>query len=139
MSSLENLIGNMSVTQLADTAGISVTALVELVLGGQKAKKSAPAARAKAPREAAKPAARAGKKAAPAGAAHNTRTQAGREALDAAILEFLGGRSEPSRALEVKAAVGGTSAQVRARLNTLIEERKVSFSGKASGTRYQAK
>ncbi|MCH9686692.1 MAG: hypothetical protein K0V04_34990 [Deltaproteobacteria bacterium] len=135
MSSLENLVRNMTVAQLADAANLEVGALVELVLGGGKA----PAAPAKPKKVAAAKPGRPAKAAASDGPSHNTRTQSGREALDTAILSFLKAQKEPSRALAVKAAVGGTSAQVRARLNTLIEAGRVTFTGKASGTRYRAK
>jgi len=70
---------------------------------------------------------------------HNTRTRAGREALDAAIVDYLRSQSEPVRALDIRKGIGGTAAQVRTRLNYLIEQGKVTYKGRASGTRYKAK
>ena len=67
----------------------------------------------------------------------NTRTAAGRAAFEDAILgtlvELGGG---PVSGADVKAKVGGTSLQVRTAMNRLIEEGKVTFEGKARGTRY---
>lgn len=67
----------------------------------------------------------------------NTRTAAGRAAFEEAILEALaqlGGG--PVSGADVKAKVGGTSLQVRTAMNRLIEDEKVTFEGKARGTRY---
>lgn len=67
----------------------------------------------------------------------NTRTQAGREAYDKAILgalEELGGGPVPGSAIKVK--VGGTPLQARTALNRLIEAGSVTFEGKARGTKY---
>ncbi len=70
----------------------------------------------------------------------NTRTQAGREAYDKAILEALnelGGG--PVSGAKVKARVGGTPLQARTALNRLIETGAVTFEGKARGTKYSLK
>ncbi|MCA9652038.1 MAG: hypothetical protein KC501_19130 [Myxococcales bacterium] len=135
----------MTVAQLAELAGMDVDSMVALVLG--KARKGAGTAqKAAAPRGRRKAAAESTAQAeAPAQAAprpskkHNTRTREGREALDQAILSFLKEQSEPVRALDVRKGVGGTAAQIRTRLNVLIEQGKVTFKGRASGTRYKAK
>lgn len=158
MSALEQLVGNMTVAQLAEAAGMDIDAVVSLVLGKQSggASKAAPAA-AKG-----KPGRKPGRKAATQEAApaavisstgddddddeggggeggHNTRTRTGRQALDSAILEYLKGQSEPVRALDIRKGIGGTAAQIRTRLNYLIEKGKVTYKGRASGTRYRAK
>lgn len=67
----------------------------------------------------------------------NTRTQVGRERLDARVLAHLGARSGFVAASEVREAVGATSIQVRTSLNRLIEAGKVTWKGKARGTRYK--
>lgn len=67
----------------------------------------------------------------------NTRTAAGRAGFEEAILgalSELGGG--PISAADVKAKVGGTSLQVRTALNRLIDAEKVTFEGKARGTKY---
>lgn len=144
MSALETLVANMSVAQLAELAGMDVDSMVALVLG----KKAGAAPKAPARRGGRRKAAEAveGEADAPAQAApassgkgHNTRTRAGREALDQAIIAFLKEQSEPVRALDIRAGVGGTAAQIRTRLNFLIEKGKVTYKGRASGTRYRAK
>lgn len=130
---------------------MDVDSMVALVLGSNTKRKSAPAA---------KKASRGGRRSAPAaaapegdapeqeaaptqaaapGAGHNTRTRQGREALDQAILAFLREQPEPVRALDIRGGVGGTAAQIRTRLNYLIEQGKVTYKGRASGTRYKAK
>ena len=70
----------------------------------------------------------------------NTRTQAGREAYDNAILEALkelGGG--PVSGAKIKAWIGGTPLQARTALNRLIEAGTVTFEGKARGTKYSLK
>ena len=67
----------------------------------------------------------------------NTRTAEGRAAYDDAMLRALdevGGG--PVRSADLIAKVGGTTLQARASLNRLIEAGKVTFTGKARGTRY---
>lgn len=125
---------------------MDVDSMVALVLGKAKRGGAAPKATAKRGRRRAAAAqevaaeAPATAQAAPSAAkGHNTRTRQGREALDQAILDFLKEQSEPVRALDIRAGVGGTSAQIRTRLNFLIEQGKVSYKGRASGTRYKAK
>jgi hypothetical protein len=161
MSALEQLVGNMTVAQLAEAAGMDIDAVVSLVLGTQQsgAPKGPAAAKGKF---GGKPGRKPGRKAATQEAApsaitssdddddddegggggeggHNTRTRSGRQALDSAILEFLKGQSEPVRALDIRRGIGGTAAQIRTRLNFLIEKGKVTYKGRASGTRYRAK
>lgn len=152
MSALEQLVGNMTVAQLAEAAGMDIDAVVSLVLGSKEtgAARQAPAA-AKG-RGGRKPGRRPAAEAAPAAVAateeeeaggdeggHNTRTRSGRQELDNAILDFLKGQPEPVRALDIRKAIGGTAAQIRTRLNYLIEKGKVTYKGRASGTRYRAK
>jgi hypothetical protein len=152
MSALEQLVGNMTVAQLAEAAGMDIDAVVGLVLGNRGVSapaKAAPAAKARSGRKPGRPPkAAAVQEAAPAAEAdedeggsdgHNTRTRTGRAELDQAILDFLKSQSEPVRALDIRRGIGGTAAQIRTRLNYLIEEGKVTYKGRASGTRYRAK
>jgi hypothetical protein len=158
MSALEQLVGNMTVAQLAEAAGMSVDAVVGLVLGNRgvsaPAAKAAPAAKGK--RKPGRPPKAAAQEPAPAaltakddddeddggeggGDGHNTRTRTGRAELDQSILDYLKSQSEPVRALDIRKGIGGTAAQIRTRLNYLIEKGKVTYKGRASGTRYRAK
>ncbi len=68
----------------------------------------------------------------------NTRTEEGRAALDLAVGKFLFLTSAkgPSRAESIRAAVGGTAAQVRQSLGRLMAEKKVTKSGQKRGTAY---
>ncbi len=143
MSALEQLIANMTVARFAELANMDVGTVAELVLGKGGSVQAAPKAAPKA---------RGGRKVRKGGPAqevsaapetdqaeHNTRTRAGREALDNAILEYLKASKEPVRALAIRDAIGGTAAQIRTRLNYLIEKKKVTYTGRASGTKYKAK
>lgn len=108
--------------------------------------RAAPAAPAKAGRKPGRPAAAPAKEgaAAPAkrgGAAKtavDTRTPAGRDAYDQAMLNVLKGAGGPQAAPELSAVVGGTPLQVRTSLARLIERGLVSWTGQARGTRYTA-
>lgn len=161
MSALEQLVGNMTVAQLAEAAGMDIDAVVGLVLGNRGA--SVPAAKAAPTATKAPSGRRPGRppkirppvaEAAPAAGSsdeddddeggggdggHNTRTRTGRQALDQAIIDYLKSQSEPVRALDIRKGIGGTAAQIRTRLNYLIEKGKVTYKGRASGTRYRAK
>ena len=66
----------------------------------------------------------------------NTRTAAGRQALDAAVLAFLKTCEELVTGADVRNVVGGSSAQVRQSLNRLIDAELVGWEGKGRGTRY---
>ncbi len=70
------------------------------------------------------------------GRSYNTRTAKGRAQIDRAVAAFLE-KSGRASAEEVRAAVGGTSAQVRESLTRLIKEKRVTKSGQRRGTRYQ--
>lgn len=161
MSALEQLVGNMTVAQLAEAAGMDIDAVVGLVLGNRgmsaPSLKAAPAAAAKGKRKPGRPPKAAAQEPAfptsvnakddeddedggdAGGDGHNTRTRTGRAELDQAILDYLKSQSEPVRALDIRKGIGGTAAQIRTRLNYLIEKGKVTYKGRASGTRYRAK
>lgn len=121
---IEELVAKMTVAELARATGFSVSELVALVLedaGGLANKLPSGASVTPTP---------------PAEPAVETRTQRGRDALDAAILAVLRESKQPLRALEVREHVGGTAAQVRGRLNALLQEERIGSRGQASGTKY---
>lgn len=66
----------------------------------------------------------------------DTRSQAGREAYDAAVLEYLQKAGKPCKATEIRDAVGGTPQQFRASVNRHIDSGEVSYEGQARATRY---
>ncbi len=68
----------------------------------------------------------------------NTRTAAGRREYDMRVLEFIRDSEEPVSATEIRNHVHGTSLQVRKAVARLIEAEKVTWHGKARGTRYSA-
>lgn len=109
---------------------------------GGRGKKAAAAPAAAAPAAAAGQAAPAPKTRRGAGSSKpkgvNTRTQDGRDAYDKAMLDVLKGSSKQMAAPELGTAVGGTPLQVRTSLARLIQAGKVSWTGKARGTRYKA-
>lgn len=68
----------------------------------------------------------------------DTRTPAGREAYDQAMIAALKQAGKAAAAPELAAAVGGTPLQIRTSLARLIERGLVNWTGQARGTRYTA-
>ena len=68
----------------------------------------------------------------------NTRTAAGRREYDARVLEFIQESEDAVTATEIRNHVGGTSLQVRKAVARLIDDERVTWQGKARGTRYSA-
>lgn len=66
----------------------------------------------------------------------NTRTPEGRGAYDEALFKALEAAGAPTGAGALIAKVGGTSLQARAGLARLIEAGRITWSGKARGTKY---
>jgi hypothetical protein len=66
----------------------------------------------------------------------NTRTPEGRAQYDEALFKALEAAGVPTGAGALIAKVGGTSLQARAGLTRLIEAGRITWSGKARGTRY---
>lgn len=68
----------------------------------------------------------------------DTRTPAGREAYDQAVLEALKAAGKAAAAPDLSTVAGGTPLQVRTALARLIERGLATWSGQARGTRYTA-
>jgi hypothetical protein len=66
----------------------------------------------------------------------NTRTPEGRAAYDEALFKALEAAGAPTGAGALISKVGGTSLQARAGLARLIEAGRITWSGKARGTKY---
>lgn len=141
-TTLESLVAEMTVAELAQRSGRSISDLIELVL-------SSGTAASRAPRAAAAPTANAprkgGRKAvAPAATAATggrkrvaqTRTQAGRASYDDAVLTAMKSMKGKVKAEDLRKKVGGTPPQLRAALARLIENGAVKSAGKARGTTY---
>lgn len=108
--------------------------------GGRRGGAAKAAAQA-APAEAAAPAegkARGGARPARGGKAKavNTRTAEGRTEYDEALFQAVKDHGGPVGAGALIAKVGGTSLQARAGLARLIEAGRITWSGKARGTKY---
>ena len=67
---------------------------------------------------------------------YQTRTETGREQIDAAVTEFLSSQTESVGAEEVRKVVGGTPPQVRESLRRLVESGQASRDGEKRSTRY---
>lgn len=66
----------------------------------------------------------------------NTRTPAGRQAFDEAVFTAVQSIGSPAGAGDIQKLTGGANMQIRAACNRLIEAGRLSWSGKARGTRY---
>lgn len=98
---------------------------------GGAAEASAPAGEGEAAAEGRKGKGRGGK-----AKAVNTRTPEGRAAYDEALFKALEASGAPTGAGALIAKVGGTSLQARAGLARLIEAGRITWTGKARGTKY---
>lgn len=68
----------------------------------------------------------------------DTRTPEGRAAYDEALLKAVKSAKAPIGAGMIIAEVGGTPLQARSGLARLIEAEKITWTGKARGTKYEA-
>jgi hypothetical protein len=128
----------MTVAELAQRSGRSISDLIEIVLShGGAATAVRPSAnghqRGRPGRKAAAPAPSAGRK---KGA--QTRTQAGRASYDESVLSAVKTSKGKVKAEELRKKVGGTPPQLRAALARLIDNGSVKSAGKARGTTYAA-
>lgn len=129
IAALENLVGTMTLAELAQRSGRTVDSIVAFALG-----KNAPRATSNG--------ARTSKNASPAAPTHtggavDTRTQAGREDLDERLLDAVR-RLGSAKAKDLE-HVGGDEFQRRAALHRLIAKKKIRREGAARGTIYTAK
>ncbi len=137
-SSLDQLVGNMTVQQLAEAAGTSVEEVVQAVVWGSKRGQLSVAVAATVPAAASKPR-RAARGGASVGNGIDTRSAVGRDAYDVALLGVLKDTGEPMSAEQLRDVVGGTPLQARSRLKALVKKRRVKTSGRARATKYQAR
>lgn len=131
-SSLDHLVANMTVQQLADVAGTSVEEVVQAVVRGSDKGLLTMAAVADTP---ASPRLGSDRKL----GGIDTRSAAGRTAYDNALLGVLKDTGEPMSAEQLRGVVGGTALQARSRLKALVKKRKVESSGRARATKYEAR
>ena len=138
VNDLDTHFRNLSVAELAELGPHSVMQLVMFALGVSQQ----PAGAKKVPRKTVPlksvpraPAAKPTPTAAPGDV--DVRTKPGRDAYDAAILGTLQNANRPQSSTDLRAIVGGTTAQLRQRLNSMIGDGKITYTGKARGTRYE--
>lgn len=135
-TTLESLVAQMTVAELAQRSGRSISDVIELVLsqsGSPRARSSGNGERKRGAKAAPAPAAPRGKK----GSAQ-VRTQAGRASYDESVLAAVKASKGKAKAEELRKKIGGTPPQLRAALARLIENGKVKSTGKARGTAYTA-
>ena len=128
-TALESLIANFTLSELSEKSGKSVSEIVNFAMGSTLRQ---PAARATAKngRPAAAP------QRSSAGPV-NTRTQRGRDDLDARVLDAI--RELGTAKADDLTSVGGDIQQRRAALHRLIEAKKIKRTGAARGTTYSVK
>lgn len=125
MSALENLVGAMTLAELARLANTSVEQVVNTVLGGR------PPSRATAAPS---------RSAASQGESSPRRDKVPRGALRVDhVLATLASSRGPAKLDDVRAKVGGSAAQVRSALQKLAAAGKVKITGERRGTRYVAR
>ncbi len=132
----------MTLSELADRSGKSVSQIIAWALPGKSggAKASTPrAAKASAPAASGGSSSSSSKSSGGGGKAVNTRTPEGRAAYDVAVYDAVQAASKPVGSSYLRKKAGGTSLQMRTALNRLIEDGKVTYQGKARATKYSAR
>lgn len=122
---LEDFVSNMTLADLATRSGRSVAEIVDYAMRTKPTPSNGTTSKAKPTLAKAK-----------SRKAVNTRTPAGRDQYDAAVLQVLRDAGDKVGAVAVRKQVGGTALQVRTALNRLIEAGSVAFEGKARATTY---
>jgi hypothetical protein len=129
-SPLEDLVASMSVRELSERGGRTVTEIAIFALGGAtpSSRKTSPATSRPVRNGASSDKPRAG--------AVDTRSASGRAGYETAVYGVVRDATDVVSANDVRAKVGGTAMQARAALNRLIEQGRIRCKGKARGTRY---
>jgi hypothetical protein len=127
---LEDLVASMSVRELSERSGRTVSEIAVFALGGARSPSNT------TPRTTPNPARNGAASPKPRGGAVDTRSAAGRAAYEAAVHGVVRDATDVVSANDVRANVGGTAMQARAALNRLIEQGRIRYKGKARGTRY---
>lgn len=132
---LGKLLGSLTVGELLGQTKVKAPAPPPKAKAKTKAKAAKPGRKAAAPAPAAPaPVADADE---PAGGEINTRTPSGRASLDHTVFEVLKSMPGWVGAGELQKQIGGTNMQIRNAVNRLIDQGKVTWTGKARGTRYR--
>lgn len=134
MNTLEALVGQMTVRELAQRSGRSIDAIASFVLNGTKPKQISVERLVKAVNTTTKPAQTV------ASPSIDTSTSRKRKAYDVMVLAHLKNQPKGTRLLaqQIRKVVGGTPLQVRTSLQRLYDMHKVDCSGNARATVYWA-
>lgn len=127
---LEALVASLTIEDLADRSGRSVTEIVGFALGApSNASRRSPTKGAK---KTVVHSASSGN--------HdvNTRSLDGRRQYESDVLTALQEAPGWTSAAELRQKVGGTPMQARAALNRLIQEGRITYQGQARATKYRA-
>ena len=137
-TALENLVGDMTLSDLSARTGRSVAEIVDYaVRTGQRARSTRSNGVARTSNGKTLRTSKTTKQSKPTSSkAVNTRTAQGRDRYDDAVLQAV--RSSRSRigAARIRRQVGGTPQQVRTALHRLIERGAIDFEGQARATTY---
>jgi hypothetical protein len=129
-SSLETLVGSMTIAELAERSGKSVETIAAFALGGRSPSRSSSApsdSGARAPRKGARKGSKAATPADDGGS------------FDEQVLAAITAAGGEARSVDIEDKVGGTSEERRAALHRLVKARKLKRSGVARGTRYSVR
>lgn len=135
-SPLEEFVGSMTLSELADRSGKSVTQIIAWALPGKSGGATKSASRPASKKPVGRPPGSSSGAGKGGGKAVNTRTPEGRAQYDAAVFDAVSGAGKPLGSSALRKKVGGTPLQLRTALNRLIEDGKVTYEGKARATRY---
>jgi hypothetical protein len=126
-SSLEDLVGAMTISELAQRSGRTVEAIASFALGSSiRPARNSPAS---APRDGAST--RGAKK------AKGRAKSAGPDtSFDERVLAAIAAAGGEARSVDIENEVGGTTEERRAALHRLVAAKKLKRSGVARGTRY---
>jgi hypothetical protein len=129
-NALEQLVGSMTLAELASKSRRSVDQIVSFAMAnGVTSGKKATAQKASA-----KPATHGN---AGRGGKVNTRSAKGRAAYEQAVYDVVASANgRQVSAVDIRSKVGGTPMQARAALNRLIEDGRVAYTGVARATKY---
>lgn len=142
-SALEALVSSITLSDLAQRSGRTVEEIVAWALRDERPAQTPrrtvapkPIAAVPSPAQAPEPVSR---RSAGGSKTVNTRTPEGRTRYDEAVLALVQESNAPVAAATIRDRLGGTPLQVRAALNRLIDEGKVTYKGRARAMRYTAR
>lgn len=125
-SSLEDLVGAMTLSELAQRSGRTVEAIASFALGSStRPVRSSPAS---APRAASTRAAKKTK--------GRVKSAGADGSFDERVLAAIAAAGGEARSVDIENEVGGTTEERRAALHRLVAAKKLKRSGVARGTRY---